>query len=91
MHLNDPYTVYYLNQAGSGISHVYSGVPYQKGHGVGSLLAGIFRSFIPLFKSGAKSVGSELLKTGGNILHDISLSKSPRDSRRKSQDLNQVR
>ncbi|KAF4518578.1 hypothetical protein B566_EDAN015729 [Ephemera danica] len=83
MYANDPYTSYYLNQAGSGISQVYNGAPFQKGHGIGNFLSGIFRSFVPLLKSGAKSIGTELLRTGGNILHDVAMENNPRESVRK--------
>lgn len=82
-HTYDPYTAYYLSQAGSGVSHVYSGANYQKGHGLGSFLSGIFRSVFPLLKSGARSLGNEFLRTGGNIMHDIALQKAPRESFRK--------
>lgn len=83
MNVNDPYTSYYLNQAGSGIGQVYSGSPYQRGSGIGSILSGIFRSFSPLFKSGAKAVGGELLRAGSQVLHDISMDKPPKSSLRK--------
>ncbi|KAK4885780.1 hypothetical protein RN001_002051 [Aquatica leii] len=66
-----PYQQYYINQAGSGIGVIYRGAPYQRGHGIGSWLGGIFRSILPLFKSGVKAVGKEALRTGSNILGDI--------------------
>lgn len=68
---HDVYTEYYLNQAGSGFSNIYSGPVYQKGYGIGSFLGGLFRSIYPLLKKGSSVVGSELLKSGANIISDI--------------------
>lgn len=69
--VNDVYTAYYLNQAGSGIGGVYSSGLYQKGHGIGSFLGGLFRCVLPLLKSGSSALGTELLKSGANIISDI--------------------
>lgn len=69
--VDDIYTSYYLNQAGTGFGSVYAGNAYQRGHGIGSFLGGLFRCVFPLLKSGTKSIGSELLKTGANIMSDI--------------------
>lgn len=75
--IDDVYTQYYLNQAGSGFGSVYAGGVYQKGHGIGSFLSGLFRCVFPLIKSGSAVVGSELLKSGRNIISDISRSENP--------------
>lgn len=69
--IDDVYTNYYLNQAGTGFGSVYAGNVYQRGHGIGSFLGGLFRCVFPLLKSGTATVGSELLKTGANIVSDI--------------------
>jgi hypothetical protein len=80
----DPLVVYYRRQAGRGrddIGPVYSVSPFmQRGHGIGSLLSGLFRTLRPVFWSGAKSIGRETIKalgrealrTGSKILTDIS-------------------
>lgn len=68
---DDIYTSYYLNQAGTGFGNVYAGNAYQRGHGIGSFLGGLFRCVFPLLKSGTNAVGHELLKTGANIVSDI--------------------
>lgn len=73
----DVYTEYYLNQAGSGFGNVYASGIYQKGHGIGSFLGGLFRCVFPLLKSGSSAIGSEILKSGANIISDISKSDSP--------------
>lgn len=70
--INDVYTAYYLNQAGSGFGGVYTSGLYQKGHGIGSFLGGLFRCVFPLLKKGSSTLGTELLKSGANIISDIS-------------------
>lgn len=67
----DVYTEYYLNQAGSGFSNIYAAPVYQKGYGIGSFLGGLFRSAYPILKKSASTIGSELLKSGSNIISDI--------------------
>jgi hypothetical protein len=68
--MTDPFVEYYLNQAGSGIGPVFRGAMYQRGHGIGSWLSGLFRSVFPLFKSGAKTIGQEALNAGFGLLRD---------------------
>lgn len=69
--IDDIYTYYYLNQAGTGFGSVYAGNVYQRGHGIGSFLGGLFRCVFPLLKNGSKTIGNELLKAGANIVSDI--------------------
>lgn len=73
----DIYTAYYLNQAGCGFSNIYAGPMYQKGYGIGSFLGGLFRSVYPILKKGASIVGSELLKSGSNLISDIASAQDP--------------
>lgn len=73
------YDDYFVQQIGGqygreysgGIRKFYVGVPYQKGHGIGSFLGGLFRRVLPLLSRGAKAVGKEALRAGVNILEDI--------------------
>lgn len=67
-----PYRAYYHDQVGSGVSRVYSGASHQKGHGIGSLLGSLWRWATPLLTRGAKAVGKQALKAGGNIIADVS-------------------
>jgi len=68
---------YYIRQAGgggggSGICPVYSVSPFVlRGHGIGSFLRGLWRTVQPVLWSGAKSLGREALRTGGNIMTEI--------------------
>lgn len=72
----DIYTEYYLNQAGSGFSNVYSAPIYQKGYGIGSFLGGLFRAAYPILKKGM-TAGSQCLKSGTDILSDIASNQDP--------------
>lgn len=75
-----PYEHYYSHQAGSGIGVIYRGVPYQRGHGIGSFLGGLFRSVLPLLSSGAKVIGKEALSAGVGLLSDMVNSHPMEDS-----------
>lgn len=61
---------YYSGQARQ-IGYGFVGLPYQRGAGLGSLFAGLFRAILPLAKSAAKSVGREALATGADMASDI--------------------
>ena len=79
----NPLTRYYIHQAGGGgggsgevIGLFYSGPPFvQRGHGLGSLLGGLFRSIRPLsfssLRTAGKTLDREALRTGGKIVTDI--------------------
>lgn len=72
MNINDPYLAYYRRQqTGGGVTTVYRGAPYQRGHGIGSFLGGLFRTVVPVLKSGASAVGREALRSGLGFLGDI--------------------
>lgn len=79
------YTDYYENQIGGGrVNNVFVGSPYQRGHGIGSFLGGLFRSVLPLLKRGAKAIGKEALRTGLHVIEDVSGNHVPfKDSLRK--------
>ena len=67
------YIAYYENQVGSGgvIKHFYQGSAYQRGHGIGSFLGGLFRRALPISTSVFKAVGKEALISGVRILDDV--------------------
>ena len=75
MNLNDPYLRYYRVQEQSGgggtMSTVFRGARFQRGHGIGSFLAGLARTVMPLLKSGATALGKEALNSGVGFLGDI--------------------
>lgn len=75
-----PYENYYTHQAGSGVGVIYKGAAYQRGHGIGSFLGGLFRSVLPLLSSGARAIGKEALNAGVGLLTDIVHARPMEDS-----------
>jgi len=71
------YEEYYETQSGGGggrgggIPRVFVGSPYQRGHGIGSFLGGLFRKILPYLRSGARAVGKEALRAGINVMEDV--------------------
>lgn len=78
LNLDDPYLRYYAQQAGSGVSNVYRGVEYQRGHGIGSFLGGLFRTVTPLLKTGLKVLGRETLRSGVGLAGDLAFNVPPK-------------
>ena len=67
----DMYERYYTKQRGGDIVP-YIGGRRQRGHGLGSIVGGLFRRFVvPFVQSNAKTVGANLLRTGANIARDV--------------------
>lgn len=68
------YDGYYSEQVGGGgrgVHNVFVGSRGQRGHGIGSFLAGLFRRALPLITKGARAVGKEAVRAGMNILEDV--------------------
>jgi len=77
---------YYINQAGGGIGPVFAGRP-QRGYGIGSLFAGLFKYAVPILKpllaKGAKTVGRAVLKrVASQIAGNTSSTKRSRGKRK---------
>ena len=53
------------------MSDVFYGAQFQRGHGLGSLLKGLFRWAAPFIKSGAKHIGKEAMRASSNVLGDV--------------------
>ena len=64
------YEDYYMTQSGTGMP-IYVGSRGQRGHRIGSVLSGLFRSAVPMLKRGLASFGKHALKTGQRILTDV--------------------
>jgi hypothetical protein len=64
---SDKYFEYYQAQS-RGIGGGFKGGRGQKGAGLGSFLAGMFRRVFPYLKQGAQALGHELLDTSKNLL-----------------------
>ena len=76
------YEDYYLRQSGNGLP-VFQGSRGQRGHGLGSMLSGLFRSTVPMIKRGLATFGKHALKTGLEIAGDVTEGKSFKDSARE--------
>jgi hypothetical protein len=75
------YEDYYINQSGSGLP-VYHGSSGQRGHGLGSMLSGLFRSAMPMIKRGLAFFGRQALKTGLEVANDVADGQSFEESAR---------
>ena len=64
------YEDYYSNQVGHGLP-VFVGGRSIRGHGLGSLLAGIGRAVVPLLKRGGKALLKEGARTGLQVAQDV--------------------
>ena len=64
------YERYYIDQSGNGMP-IFVGTRGQRGHGLGSLLGGFFRSALPMLKRGLATFGKHALKTGLEIANDV--------------------
>lgn len=51
---------------------VYRGFRQQRGHGIGGLFRGLFRTVAPMLKKGLTHIGKRALTAGANALTDIS-------------------
>ena len=78
----DLYENYYLEQSGSGIP-VFICSAGQRGHGLGSMLSGFFRSAFPMIKRWLAPIGKHALKTGLDIANDVVEGGTFKDSIKK--------
>ena len=78
----DLYKNYYISQSGHGMP-VFAGSRGQRGHGLGSLLGGLFRSAFPMIKRGLAAFGKQALKTGLEIAKDVADGEDIKESAKK--------
>ena len=64
------YDDYYSQQVGHGLPVFVGGRTY-RGHGLGSLLAGIGRAVVPLLKRGGKALLKEGARAGLQVVSDV--------------------
>ena len=60
-----------MRQSGSGGMPVYVGARFQRGHGLGSILSGLFRRVLPFLKANVKNFATTALRTGVDIAEDV--------------------
>ena len=81
--IRDGFEDYYLRQAGSGLP-VFVGYRHQVGHGgLGNILGGLARMMVPVLKRSGKTLLQEGLRTGINVLGDISQGENVKKSIKK--------
>ena len=72
---HNPFIKYYENQASGKQQQIghgfYTGLPWQKGYGIGSVLGSIARRFALLLNPLSKAVGKRLLHTGTSFVSDV--------------------
>ena len=73
------YERYYRNQYGNGLP-VFYGARMQKGHGLGSIFGGLFRSVFPFIKKFAPIVSRKALQIGVRITSDVADGQSLKDA-----------
>ena len=65
------YKQYYINQAlQKGGGPYFAGRLFQKGAGIGSIFASLFKRALPFLSSASSQIGKVALKTGANVLAD---------------------
>jgi hypothetical protein len=62
---------------------VFIGARGQRGHGLGSMLSGFFRSAFPMIKRGLAAFGKHALKTGLEIANDVVAGDSFKESTKR--------
>ena len=76
------YENYYVDQSGNGLP-VFVGSRGQRGHGLGSILSGLFRSALPMIRRGLATFGKHALKTGLEIANDVVAGDTLKDSAKR--------
>jgi len=77
------YEDYYTNQSGRGMP-IFVGARYQRGHGLGSILGGLFRRVTFLFfRAHGKAIASKAIKTGLQVADDVVQGKSFKESAKR--------
>lgn len=76
------YESYYMDQSGSGMP-IFVGSQGQRGHGLGSMLSGFFRSAFPMIKRGLAAFGKHALKSGLEIANDVVAGESFSESAKR--------
>jgi hypothetical protein len=61
----------HVYQYGAGGIPAYSGVVMQRGYGLGGIFKGLIRAVAPHVKSQLKNVGKQVLKTGLEVIGDV--------------------
>ena len=71
-----------MSQIGYGLP-AYRGVVMQRGYGLGGLFRGLMRVVKPHIKAGLKHVGKRALKTGLEVISDVTQGESLKSSAKR--------
>ena len=63
-----------------GFGYGFTGMPYQRGAGLGSIFASLFRAIAPVAKSAAKAVGKRALNAGLEVASDALAGQNVKES-----------
>ena len=75
------YEDYYKRQTGGGADiPVFVGSRRQRGHGIGSILGGLFRRVVPFIRGNVSKIGKNVLRTGMDIASDVLSGKRFKDA-----------
>ena len=72
------YEDYYTKQSGGEVP-VFYGARTQRGHGIGSVLGGLFRRALPFLKNGAEILGKQALNDATDMIDGKSFKESAKD------------
>jgi len=79
----DMYEDYYTSQTGNGMP-IFVGARHQRGHGLGSMLSGLFRRIIlPFFKANGRMMATKAIKTGLRVADDVAQGESFKESAKR--------
>ena len=73
------YERYYLTQVGNGSAY-FSGAPFQRGYGLGSIFGSIAKLIMPLIKLGVKVIAKQALKGGLGFASDVLAGKDAKQA-----------
>ena len=76
------YEDYYTRQSGSEVP-VFYGACTQRGHGLGSILGGLFRRALPFLSSGAKILGQQAMTVSSDMIDSKSFQDSAKSRLKK--------
>lgn len=66
--LGEVYKAPYYSQKGYGMYHVS---PYMTGYGLGDTIRKFSQYLVPIFKSGSKAVGKQVLQSTSNVIKNL--------------------
>ena len=69
-----------LYQFGGGAYTAFSGVPYQRGAGIGAIFRSLLRYLIPIGKQAGSAIGRQGLESGVRVLSDVLDGRNVRES-----------